>query len=104
MNPDLTEVSRPTQWKPGQSGNLNGRPVGTRQAFSAGFLRVPRSRPAFVPTMSGSTEGDEFVVKPHAGIQPEMTGHQDILIFDQHPIPIVAANAIFITTKCKNVV
>ena len=28
-----------TQWKPGQSGNLNGHPVGTRQAFSAGFLR-----------------------------------------------------------------
>ena len=28
-----------TQWKPGQSGNLNGRPDGTRQAFSAGFLR-----------------------------------------------------------------
>jgi hypothetical protein len=26
-------------WKPGQSGNLNGRPVGTRQAFSAGFHR-----------------------------------------------------------------
>jgi hypothetical protein len=39
MNPNLTEVSRPTQWKPGQSGNLNGRPVGTRQAFSAGFHR-----------------------------------------------------------------
>jgi Family of unknown function (DUF5681) len=39
MNPNLTEVSKPTQWKPGQSGNLNGRPVGTRQAFSAGFLR-----------------------------------------------------------------
>ena len=39
MNPNLTEVSRPTRWKPGQSGNLNGRPVGTRQAFSAGFLR-----------------------------------------------------------------
>ena len=36
---NITEVSRPTQWKPGQSGNLNGRPVGTRQAFSAGFLR-----------------------------------------------------------------
>jgi hypothetical protein len=35
----ITEVSGPTQWKPGQSGNLNGRPVGTRQAFSAGFLR-----------------------------------------------------------------
>jgi hypothetical protein len=26
-------------WQPGQSGNLNGRPVGTRQAFSAGFFR-----------------------------------------------------------------
>ena len=28
------------QWKPGQSGNLNGRPVGhrTRQQFSAQFL------------------------------------------------------------------
>jgi hypothetical protein len=35
----IIEVSKPTQWKPGQSGNLNGRPVGTRQAFSAGFLR-----------------------------------------------------------------
>jgi hypothetical protein len=26
-------------WKPGQSGNLNGRPVGSRTAFSAGFTR-----------------------------------------------------------------
>ena len=26
-------------WKPGQSGNLNGRPVGSRSAFSAGFLK-----------------------------------------------------------------
>ena len=39
MNRNLTEISKPTQRKPGQSGNLNGRPVGTRQAFSAGFLR-----------------------------------------------------------------
>ena len=39
MNPNLTEISKPTQWKPGHSGNLNGRPVGTRQAFSAGFFR-----------------------------------------------------------------
>ena len=39
MNPNLTEVSKPTQWKPGQSGNPHGRPVGTRQAFSNGFLR-----------------------------------------------------------------
>jgi hypothetical protein len=36
---NITEVSRPTQWKPGQSGNLNGRPVGSRSAYSAGFLR-----------------------------------------------------------------
>jgi hypothetical protein len=35
----ITEISKATQWKPGQSGNLNRRPVGTRQAFSAGFLR-----------------------------------------------------------------
>jgi hypothetical protein len=26
-------------WKPGQSGNLNGRPVGSRSTFSAGFTR-----------------------------------------------------------------
>src|SRR5262245_38955685 len=39
MNPNLTEVSKPTQWKTGVSGNPNGRPVGTRQAFSAGFFR-----------------------------------------------------------------
>jgi hypothetical protein len=36
---DLTEISKPTQWKPGRSGNPNGRPLGTRQAFSAGFHR-----------------------------------------------------------------
>jgi hypothetical protein len=37
--PHITEISEPTRWKPGQSGNPNGRPVGTRQAFSAGFLK-----------------------------------------------------------------
>src|SRR5580704_10311335 len=26
-------------WPPGQSGNPNGRPVGSRSAFSAGFTR-----------------------------------------------------------------
>jgi hypothetical protein len=26
-------------WQPGQSGNVNGRPVGSRSAFSAGFLK-----------------------------------------------------------------
>ena len=26
-------------WQPGQSGNPNGRPIGSRTAFSAGFLK-----------------------------------------------------------------
>src|SRR4029079_8034080 len=39
MNPNLTQVSKATQWKAGVSGNPNGRPVGTRQAFSAAFYR-----------------------------------------------------------------
>ena len=39
MNQNLTQVSKPTQWKAGVSGNPNGRPVGTRQAFSAAFYR-----------------------------------------------------------------
>ena len=39
MNPKLTEVSKATQWKPGVSGNPNGRAPGSRQAFSSGFLK-----------------------------------------------------------------
>jgi hypothetical protein len=39
MNPNLTEVSKATQWKPGVSGNPNGRAPGSRQAFSSGFLK-----------------------------------------------------------------
>jgi hypothetical protein len=40
----VTETQRRNlrPWKPGESGNpsgLPGRPVGSRQAFSAGFLR-----------------------------------------------------------------
>jgi hypothetical protein len=35
----ITEISKATQWRPGQSGNPNGRPVGARQTFSAGFHR-----------------------------------------------------------------
>jgi len=26
-------------WRPGQSGNLNGRPIGSRHQFSGAFLR-----------------------------------------------------------------
>ena len=37
--PYITEISKATQWRPGQSGNPNGRPVGARQTFSAGFHR-----------------------------------------------------------------
>jgi hypothetical protein len=35
---DLTKTNN-GQWKPGQTGNPNGRPVGARQYFSSGFLR-----------------------------------------------------------------
>jgi hypothetical protein len=39
MSHHLAGVGKPYQWKPGQSGNLNGKPVGARTAFSQGFLR-----------------------------------------------------------------
>ena len=35
---ELTKTNN-GQWKPGQTGNPNGRPVGARKHFSAGFLR-----------------------------------------------------------------
>jgi hypothetical protein len=37
--PAPTRTAPSGAWKPGQSGNPNGRPVGTRQAFSAGFFK-----------------------------------------------------------------
>jgi Family of unknown function (DUF5681) len=36
---ELTKANNSGTWKPGQSGNPNGRPVGARQSFSAAFLR-----------------------------------------------------------------
>ena len=35
----VTKVSKATQWKPGVSGNPTGKPIGTRHAFSQGFIR-----------------------------------------------------------------
>jgi hypothetical protein len=35
MNSNLAEVSKPAQWKPGQSGNPAGKPPGTRTAAGA---------------------------------------------------------------------
>jgi|SRR6516164_9208640 hypothetical protein len=35
----ISEYPNLKPWKPGQSGNLNGRPVGSRSAFSAGFTK-----------------------------------------------------------------
>jgi hypothetical protein len=37
--PHITEISKAAQWRPGQSGNPNGSPVGARQTFPAGFHR-----------------------------------------------------------------
>jgi hypothetical protein len=39
MRPEPTKHVNGRMWQPGQSGNPNGRPVGSRQAFSAGFLK-----------------------------------------------------------------
>jgi hypothetical protein len=35
----LTKTENSGRWSPGQSGNVNGRPVGSRHQFSAAFLR-----------------------------------------------------------------
>jgi hypothetical protein len=35
----MTTPAKPWLWKPGQSGNVNGRPPGARQQFSEAFLR-----------------------------------------------------------------
>jgi hypothetical protein len=37
-NPNIREISKATRWPPGQSGNPNGLPVGSRNAFSNAFM------------------------------------------------------------------
>ena len=39
MNSNLAKVGKPTRWPPGKSGNPAGKPLGTRTAFSQGFIR-----------------------------------------------------------------
>jgi hypothetical protein len=36
---EMTKADNSGTWKPGRSGNPNGRPVGARQSFSNAFLR-----------------------------------------------------------------
>jgi hypothetical protein len=36
---ELMKTENPGRWRPGQSGNVNGRPVGSRHQFSGAFLR-----------------------------------------------------------------
>jgi hypothetical protein len=38
MNNNIAELGRPHQFKPRQGGNLNGRPVGSRTAFSQAYI------------------------------------------------------------------
>ena len=35
----MADVQNLTPWKPGQSGNPNGRPIGSRTVFSDNFVR-----------------------------------------------------------------
>jgi hypothetical protein len=35
----MANLQNLTPWKPGQSGNSNGRPVGSRTVFSQAFLK-----------------------------------------------------------------
>jgi hypothetical protein len=35
---ELAKIENVGRWKPGQSGNLTGKPVGARHRFSAAFL------------------------------------------------------------------
>ena len=39
MPPEPTKHVNGRMWPPGQSGNPNGRPIGSRSAFSAAFCR-----------------------------------------------------------------
>ena len=51
----MADVQNLTPWKPGQSGNPNGRPIGSRTVFSDNFVRDLAS--------VWSEEGRETLVK-----------------------------------------
>ena len=51
----MADVQNLTPWKPGQSGNPNGRPIGSRTVFSDNFVRDLAS--------VWSEEGRETMVK-----------------------------------------
>jgi hypothetical protein len=67
--PHITGISKPTQWKLGQSGNPSGRPVGSRQAFSAGFHRDLAAANATVAgTVSGTLNFTQWTAQSANGL------------------------------------
>ena len=66
--PHITEISEPTRWKPGQSGDPNDRPVGPRQAFSAGATAMTAT--VFFLLAGGHADGLSAISSPRIESSP----------------------------------
>ena len=73
-------------WPPGVSGNPNGRPVGSRSTFSAGFTRdlaevwAEKGKASMLYTAEKCSSRPAALLAYHRGVTAGLTRHRGVIL------------------------